>query len=626
MNAIVIPVGPGDHNEQLRYTMRCLDVNYPDHGEIWVIGYKPSWLINVNHIAGNPVVGRPHINVYRNILIAAEHPDVPEEFIAFNDDFFITEPVDEIPVCYKERLAVQVERAARGRSRNSWWNQSLAFTLKCLRDHGYDDPLSYEIHQPLPVDKAGMAKALRMFVDVGDGAGDPPQWRTLYGVINDIGGTQRPDCKARGSQRRDISTPFFSTDESSWRIYGRHFAKAYPYPSPYEKTYGRQAAVAVKPNTQSNEAELAWLEDKARQVPAGQACVELGVYQGGSLSRIAVGARAGNNPAVIGVDAWDRRVYVSRPQWNKHYGHTGHKRVAAAVVPQATLIRALSLDAAKTYNGPQIGLLYIDADHDYPSAMQDLRAWRPHLADGAWIAFDDYYPRFPGVIRCVDELVAEGDIQPIEILGGKMAVTQLATNGAEAVYQPQGELDTLFYKYGTDKGSFHQPHRAVHNYHRAYEELFADRKNDVAAMLEVGIGSPNSRDYCMAPHYEPGGSLRAWADYFVNAHIWGLDMTSTVGFTHDRITAVLADSRDHDQVDAALPADVLFDIVIDDGDHEPDAQIATLGNLWGRVKPGGIYVIEDLIRKNTVIERASALTGTPWSKKPNTLAATIKEM
>merc|ERR1712176_800060 len=37
-----------------------------------------------------------------------------------------------------------------------------------------------------------------------------------------------------------------------------------------------------------------------------------------------------------------------------------------------------------------------------------------------------------------------------------------------------------------------------------------------------------------------------------------------------------------------------FDIIIDDGDHNPDSQQETLASLWQMVRPGGIYVVEDV--------------------------------
>lgn len=40
--------------------------------------------------------------------------------------------------------------------------------------------------------------------------------------------------------------------------------------------------------------------------------------------------------------------------------------------------------------------------------------------------------------------------------------------------------------------------------------------------------------------------------------------------------------------------DGLFDIIIDDGGHTMDQQMTSLEFLWKAVKPGGLYVIEDL--------------------------------
>lgn len=45
---------------------------------------------------------------------------------------------------------------------------------------------------------------------------------------------------------------------------------------------------------------------------------------------------------------------------------------------------------------------------------------------------------------------------------------------------------------------------------------------------------------------------------------------------------------------ADTTADGLFDLVIDDGGHSMEQQIVSLERLWPAVKPGGLYVIEDL--------------------------------
>ena len=39
---------------------------------------------------------------------------------------------------------------------------------------------------------------------------------------------------------------------------------------------------------------------------------------------------------------------------------------------------------------------------------------------------------------------------------------------------------------------------------------------------------------------------------------------------------------------------IKFDVILDDGSHVPEHQILTINKLWDLVKPGGVYIIEDI--------------------------------
>ncbi len=152
-------------------------------------------------------------------------------------------------------------------------------------------------------------------------------------------------------------------------------------------------------------------------------------------------------------------------------------------------------------------------------------------------------------------------------------------------------LQELFDRHGSDK--------SLHGYHNIYDPLLGSRREQVSDVLEVGIGTldPDAVSTMRGfsgPDYQPGASLRAWSDYFPNATIYGLDTQPDTQVGGGRIVTKLCDSTDAGQVNAALPPSLLFDLIVDDGDHEPDSQLATLTNLWPRVKPGGLYVIEDV--------------------------------
>lgn len=169
------------------------------------------------------------------------------------------------------------------------------------------------------------------------------------------------------------------------------------------------------------------------------------------------------------------------------------------------------------------------------------------------------------------------------------------------------ELGALFNQYGSDKDR--------NGYTPMYHSILKHLRDREIALLEVGIGTlipgaPSSMVGYSLPGYAPGGSLRAWRDYFPNGTIVGADIQLDTQFSEDRITTVLADSSSKDQLDAAL-GDRMFDVIIDDGLHWDETQVKTLENLWHRVRPGGFYITEDI---------------TTWSRIPTEFRGRIEEI
>ena len=229
---IVYPVRPGDVNEELRYSLRSLDVNYPNHGTVWIVGFQPSWLTNVKFIEGN-ASSNGHANVYQNVLAACRHSGVSENAIIFNDDFFVTEPVTDIPLAYRGTLAEHLNLPRlKATNAKSWWKDSLLTTQVCLQALGFEDPLSYELHIPMPVNTRLMRETLERFNDVTPH--NPPQWRTLYGNlhVDPNAAVRMGDGKAfRPGQ---IRRPYLSTTDLSWRHFRPGLSTMFPTPSRYE--------------------------------------------------------------------------------------------------------------------------------------------------------------------------------------------------------------------------------------------------------------------------------------------------------------------------------------------------------------------------------------------------------
>lgn len=143
---------------------------------------------------------------------------------------------------------------------------------------------------------------------------------------------------------------------------------------------------------------------------------------------------------------------------------------------------------------------------------------------------------------------------------------------------PNSSLAACFARYpDTDKDT-------IHSYAEVYEPLFAPfRGRPALSLLEVGV--------------RLGGSLRAWVDWFPLAHVHGIDNGLEAGLwtpPDDRFSIHRADSRRPEQLQEIGRYHGRFDLVIDDGSHEPLIQVATWAALSPFLRPGGLYVIEDV--------------------------------
>lgn len=144
-------------------------------------------------------------------------------------------------------------------------------------------------------------------------------------------------------------------------------------------------------------------------------------------------------------------------------------------------------------------------------------------------------------------------------------------------------LDVLASKYGTDKASTH------HNYVAIYEKYFEAISSSTRGLLEIGVGGVNYRGVA-------GSSLRMWADYFPQAQVVGIDIDpSAAGEYGERVHVVIGDQTRRSVLNRAISLLPSIDIIIDDGAHMNVLTIATFEYLFPKLRPGGIYVIEDTV-------------------------------
>jgi Methyltransferase domain len=101
-------------------------------------------------------------------------------------------------------------------------------------------------------------------------------------------------------------------------------------------------------------------------------------------------------------------------------------------------------------------------------------------------------------------------------------------------------------------------------------------------VLEIGVSS--------------GGSLEMWRTYFgPRCHLYGVDIEqSCKQFEDDSTRIFIADQANRDFWHHFRDEVPSLDVVVDDGGHRVEQQVATLEELLPHLRAGGVYVCEDV--------------------------------
>jgi hypothetical protein len=115
-----------------------------------------------------------------------------------------------------------------------------------------------------------------------------------------------------------------------------------------------------------------------------------------------------------------------------------------------------------------------------------------------------------------------------------------------------------------------------------YERHFSRFQGQEVHILEIGIFSD--------------GSLEMWRDYFgPKAHIYGVDIEpACLAYERDGVKVFIGDQADRSFWRRFCEKVPKLDIVIDDGGHQYEQQVVTLEELLPHLRPGGVYLCEDV--------------------------------
>lgn len=184
---IVYFVKNAPHNEELRYSLRSIEKNFP-HATVWIYGFCP-YELNTDRIVNVEQMEPTKWQNTRKLMAAAcANDDITPDFWLFNDDFFIMKPITELPPLYDGDLITHIEeiKARHGGTATTYARQ-LEHLVKTLKKAGYGTK-NYAIHKPMLINRAKMRETLKKYPD-------EPMLRALYGNMHNIGGEPAKDCK-----------------------------------------------------------------------------------------------------------------------------------------------------------------------------------------------------------------------------------------------------------------------------------------------------------------------------------------------------------------------------------------------------------------------------------------------
>lgn len=93
--------------------------------------------------------------------------------------------------------------------------------------------------------------------------------------------------------------------------------------------------------------------------------------------------------------------------------------------------------------------------------------------------------------------------------------------------------------------------------------------------------------------YFHGESARMWEEYFPNARIFALDISTSGRFGRHEV--LQGDQSNHDDLRRVASVVGSAKLIIDDGSHQPVHQFETFTYLFSNLlEPGGVYIIEDV--------------------------------
>lgn len=229
---IVYCLKEGSDGKELKYSMRSLQ-NIP-HNKVWLYGGCPDWVDRekVNWVPIPQDKGNKWLNTEELLKNIVENDNITEDFIWFNDDFYVLKPINVLEYRYDRLLGSRINDFMKISwfTINNGYCTRLKIAARSLRWKGYDTK-NFELHIPIIFNRRKFLQILDTFPNIG-------AKRSLYGNCFIDDAIESEDVKIYNlDETPNDDWDFLSTSDKSFREgeVGKWIKKKFNRKCEYEK-------------------------------------------------------------------------------------------------------------------------------------------------------------------------------------------------------------------------------------------------------------------------------------------------------------------------------------------------------------------------------------------------------
>ena len=228
---IVYMVKDAVYNDELRYSLRSVDKNLP-HKQVWFMGGKPMYVHPDRQVIINQKGDTKWDKVRAMLKAVAENDEITEDFILFNDDFFVLEPTQFLPPFLYGTLAELCKRIEKKNyGMPTRYTKNLENTIRTLTEHKLPT-YNFELHVPIILNRDKLLQTIEQFPN-------SKGTRSLYGNSFLVDKAMYlPDVKIYDQESLPcVGQKFLSTEDRSFATgkVGSFIKKKFPNKSRWEK-------------------------------------------------------------------------------------------------------------------------------------------------------------------------------------------------------------------------------------------------------------------------------------------------------------------------------------------------------------------------------------------------------